>query len=199
MIVYLVTNRVNGKVYVGQISCVGKTLAKRWREHQLYPANSHFASALKKYGVANFETTVLYEAKMVQELNAMETFFIVLYQSHKPENGYNQAISGGAPMLGRKHSMETRGKISASHLASNKDSILRKQEWQVEGRKEAARQRKLGTTQSQTVRDKISEANTGFKFDQIQIENMRKAWTPERRSVQAIRMKEMRKGAAASA
>lgn len=37
---------------------------------------------------------ILYAAKTVAELNAMETFFILLHQSHLPENGYNRNLGG---------------------------------------------------------------------------------------------------------
>jgi group I intron endonuclease len=195
MIVYRITNRANGKIYIGQISA-DKTLSKRWREHQLYPANRHLSGAIRKYGVENFKTELLYTAKSLEELNAMETFFIILHQSHKPENGYNMTL-GGDGLLGLRHSKQTRQKISEAHLAiRDEDSARRKAEWQMPDRREVARQRKIGSIQSEEIRRKISKANSGRQFNLKQIDNMRKAWTLERRAIQAIRMKEMRKGAA---
>jgi hypothetical protein len=50
---------------------------------------------------------VIYRAKTADELSKMETFFIVLHQSHKVENGYNMTL-GGEGTVGRIISERTR-------------------------------------------------------------------------------------------
>ena len=53
--VYLVTNRVNGKIYVG---CTKASLAQRWRQHRsAAKKGSPFAlhAAIRKYGEGNFK------------------------------------------------------------------------------------------------------------------------------------------------
>jgi len=96
MLVYRITNTVNGKVYIG---IHGKTsdVQNRWMVHlkkakcgsQLY-----IHRAIRKYGPGSFTVEVLHHAKTEEELRAMETFFIAQHQSHIRENGYNQTSGG---------------------------------------------------------------------------------------------------------
>jgi len=108
--VYRVTNLRNGKVYIGK--CAGKTVQKRWTVHK-YNAQTgetgYFYNAIRKYGTTAFTVEVLYTAKTSEELSKMETFFIVLHQSHLRENGYNLTM-GGEGATG--FTEETRKKIS---------------------------------------------------------------------------------------
>src|SRR5208282_5899900 len=99
MIVYRITNRTNGKVYIGKTT---KTLAQRWRGHKdaAKSGQFYFARAIRKYGSKAFKREVVYRATTANELSKMETFFIVLHQSHKPENGYNMTLGGeGASLI----------------------------------------------------------------------------------------------------
>jgi group I intron endonuclease len=95
MLIYRVTNTVNGKVYIGKWR--GSNVRGRWNRH-CYAAkrNSPFYihRAIRKYGADAFTVEVLHHAKTKEELRKMETFFIVLHQSQKPENGYNMTMGG---------------------------------------------------------------------------------------------------------
>jgi group I intron endonuclease len=94
MLVYRVTNTINGKVYIGKTL---QTAEARWAEH-VYMARRNapwiFNRAIRKYGAAAFGIEVLYTAKTENELNVMETFFIILHQSQIRENGYNMTLGG---------------------------------------------------------------------------------------------------------
>lgn len=95
MLVYRVTNTVNGKVYIGKTE--GSTVSRRWKEHRHAARRGspyYFYNAIRKYGVGAFTVEVLHTAKTQDELRKMETFFIVLHQSYKPENGYNMTMGG---------------------------------------------------------------------------------------------------------
>ncbi len=99
MIVYRITNLVNGKVYIGQTT--KPKLLVRWRQHVWFSKSNKsrawkcmLQDAIRKYGADSFSIEPLYHAQSRKELNAMETFFIVLHQSHKPENGYNMTMGG---------------------------------------------------------------------------------------------------------
>jgi group I intron endonuclease len=113
MIVYLIRNEINGKCYVGQTSL---SLLERWTVHVgnvKAGRTSRFCNAIRKYGIEAFSTKVLYRAKTEQELLKMETFFIILHQSHRPENGYNMTLGGEQnPMK----FPEVRAKASATAL-----------------------------------------------------------------------------------
>ena len=52
MIIYKITNKINGKVYIGQTS---NTLEKRWWQH-CHGTHKHIiARAISKYGAENFK------------------------------------------------------------------------------------------------------------------------------------------------
>ncbi len=112
MHIYRFTNRVNGKVYIGRSSQNGL----REREH-INAANrgsrhhAHFYSALRKYGAENFLIEIIHCAKTEAEMLAMETFFIILHQSFKPENGYNRTLGGDG---GGSPSADTRRLLSVA-------------------------------------------------------------------------------------
>ena len=92
-IVYLITNKVNGKKYVGQTT---KSIEQRWKEHCYSNPTRKFLlhKAIAKYGVENFEIEQLAVAPFVQALDDLERFHIKDQKSLAPI-GYNLE-SGGA-------------------------------------------------------------------------------------------------------
>src|SRR5665213_2267447 len=109
-IIYLVTNTVNGKQYVGQTV---QLLKERLASH-LLDANRGSAyllhRAIRKYGYSSFTVEEIDVAQSRKELNAKETFNVLLYNTLAP-NGYNLTL-GGAGISGLKHSIETKRKMS---------------------------------------------------------------------------------------
>lgn len=87
-IIYKVTNKVNGKSYIGQTRY---TLEFRWRQHLHKKDNVYFHNAIKKYGAENFSVEVLEECD-VDKLNSREIFYIAKYNTF--ENGYNLTLGG---------------------------------------------------------------------------------------------------------
>lgn len=82
-IVYKITNRTNGKVYIGQTN----NLKRRIQEHKHDKRQNHpIHLAIKKYGFENFEVEVLYEGP---DFNKKEEEYIKLFNSTNPEYGYN--------------------------------------------------------------------------------------------------------------
>lgn len=108
MVVYLITNLVNSKIYVGQTT---RSLEERMLEHFKYHVRyrSALAAAIKKYGADNFRVDVLQEASSVEELNKMEEEWIEKLGAMGP-GGYNLK-SGG---LNNTPSAETRRKLSVA-------------------------------------------------------------------------------------
>ncbi len=104
-IIYIITNRVNGKVYVGQTI---RTLAQRRGEH-LYrfrkAERDHLIYlAFRKHGVENFDWDVLETCEDIAELNDREEFYINKFDSYN--HGYNMNTGGNTV------SVETRKKLS---------------------------------------------------------------------------------------
>lgn len=87
--IYKVTNKVNGKAYIGQTRY---TVEFRWRQHQHKKDNAYFHHAIQKYGADNFNVVVLEECD-VSQLDEREIFYIAKYDTFN--NGYNMTIGGG--------------------------------------------------------------------------------------------------------
>jgi group I intron endonuclease len=111
MIVYKITNAVNGKVYIGITKC---NLSKRWAEHKCKSKSlcSHLYLSIKKYGINSFKIETIFEAISEKELYEKEIEFISFYKSNNPSFGYNNSIGGEKSSFGKKLSQEQKDKIS---------------------------------------------------------------------------------------
>ena len=89
--IYLITNLINGKVYVGQ----SINLRRRWREHKyrIYQNNSPIDLAFIKYGRENFKNEIL-EFCLPEDLDEREKYWINFYDSYNSKKGYNATYGG---------------------------------------------------------------------------------------------------------
>ena len=89
MIVYKITNTKNGKVYIGQTI---RTLEARFNRHKNDALNNildtHFARAIRKYGIDAFTAEIIDTAENQEELTKKEQYWILYYNS--VEEGYNE-------------------------------------------------------------------------------------------------------------
>ena len=104
--IYKITNKLNGKFYVGKTM---KSLSTRFYKH-CYDAvkrNSrcYFHKAIRKYGKENFVIEELEVCK--NDLGNREIFWI---SSLNPE--YNQTLGGDGGMLGYSHTQDTKKLLS---------------------------------------------------------------------------------------
>ena len=103
----------NGKCYIGQTR-VG--LPPRHTQHQ---GGTLLADrAIRKYNITSLPHIIMSCAEE-ETANRMEQFFITLYKSREKQYGYNIAVGGvknGKPMLGKRHSEETKQNISRGCL-----------------------------------------------------------------------------------
>jgi group I intron endonuclease len=111
-IIYLITNKVNGKKYVGQTV---RGIKKRLAGHIQYAKNGNRGSvlhkAIRKYGDDNFIIEQICECNNQEELNNMEMHYILEYDTIiDNKKGYNMTYGGGEYIP----SEETRKKMSAS-------------------------------------------------------------------------------------
>lgn len=117
--IYKITNTINGKCYIGQAIDIRSRLvdhinASTKRCNVVY-------KAIRKYGIDNFDCRVLVtintfgktQDEIKKELNALESFYIQLYNSY--EDGYNMTPGGDSGRLGFKHSEETIQKLREAH------------------------------------------------------------------------------------
>lgn len=103
-IVYLLTNKINNKIYVG----VTNNYPKRMREHKAAKNNFPISRAIRKYGWENFDSQILFESVDCSHTYLVaESKFIKQYNSQNPDVGYN-LTSGGQETPGYTPSKETR-------------------------------------------------------------------------------------------
>ena len=132
--IYKITNKINGKCYIGQSTKIKNRIAV----HRRACRNLVVSNAILKYGVENFEFEVLIYCE-TNMLDYYEKLLIVKYSSTAP-NGYNIAEGGHErrivsestknkqsekmkdryscelnPFYGKRHTIETKNKISDIH------------------------------------------------------------------------------------
>jgi group I intron endonuclease len=136
--IYIIQNQLNNKLYVGKT----KDLHVRWRDHkkivkggkEKYPKDFYtIHSAMKKYGVNNFDFFDVEWWENEDEAYEAEQFWIHFFRSNISNIGYNETPGGrGAlsgedhPMYGKHHSEETKKKMSASKLGKPSGALGRK-------------------------------------------------------------------------
>ena len=106
-VVYLILNKINGKLYVGQTV---QPLKVRFNEHARKKDNTLIHNAICKYGRENCYCGVIKTFSSKEELDYLEKYYIVALHTKKPY-GYN-LTDGGEGFIGYRHSPETLAKIS---------------------------------------------------------------------------------------
>lgn len=129
----------SGKVYIG---ITGRRPTKRYDNGRGYAHCPHMAAAIAKYGWDSFSHDILSTGLTKLEAEIDEVSFISAFKSNDPEYGYNITSGGehasemtpegrerlrsrmlgdnnpnrkyGPPMLGRKHTDESKRKMSAA-------------------------------------------------------------------------------------
>lgn len=137
-VIYKYTNKVNGKVYIGQtISEI-----KRKSRHKSCKDNNYFHNAIKKYGWENFEYEVIDRIDLDpdilhKELDELECKYIIEYKSNDKEFGYNLTTGGegghhlndevkdrlSSIQKGKHYSPDTEFKIGFHHTDETKRKI----------------------------------------------------------------------------
>ena len=104
--IYLITNQVNGKQYVGKTK---QDIHERLKQHKWSNYDTLLHLAIKEHGIENF-TVELLEVVADKESIQKEKEYTIAYNTLFP-NGYNQMIgqslSGGNNKMKGKHLPET--------------------------------------------------------------------------------------------
>ena len=115
--IYLRTNLINGKQYVGQASDF-KRREYDWCNLNAPYAGDYINKAREKYGLESWSVEILKECDSSEELNHWEMYFIEKFNTKKPF-GYN-LNDGGEGQTGFHHSIESRMKMSVSKKGKRK-------------------------------------------------------------------------------
>jgi group I intron endonuclease len=171
MLIYKITNTLNGKVYIGLTTT---SLAERFRDHKSRArtgADSLLCRAMRKYGVDVFTAEVLTTVETREDLVKAEQRFIAEYGAMDRSQGYNMT-AGGEGTWGRAYSEETRAKMSAAAKRQMLDEEMRARlsaATKLQMADEAMRARlaelRRGKGLSQETRDKISAAMKARPYD----------------------------------
>ena len=102
--IYITTNIVNGKRYLGQ-----KTFDRKWKDY--IGSGIAFNAAVKKYGKENFIRNIVFICYSVEELNQIEFELSVFLNVVESDNWYNM-VYGGGTTSGIIVSEKTRKKLS---------------------------------------------------------------------------------------
>ena len=105
--IYLITNKINGKQYIGQTKC--EDVETRWRYHKKMSNVSigrHLLAAYQKYGIDNFKFQIVC-ITFDNACDALEEHYIQKFNTLAP-NGYNLKHGGKVS----KHHEETKVLIS---------------------------------------------------------------------------------------
>lgn len=172
--IYKIQNAVDGRMYIGQ-SVNPAQRAKRhfWKNNKCVK----LGNAIQRHGQASFSFSVLYWCKDKDDANEVEALLIDLGDTRA--NGYNITPGGygtGAgqdnPFFGRRHSEETKARLSDG---------------------------KRGVPMPESVRQKIADANRNRTMAEVTKEKLRarpkselcsartaeanraRVWTPEAR------------------
>ena len=86
--IYKITNRLNGKIYVGQTR---RKIERRFIEHSR--AKTPLGNAMKNCGTENFTIEIIEECSTQEQANERERFWIKVLKCKIP-NGYNQKDGG---------------------------------------------------------------------------------------------------------
>ena len=186
--VYMIRNKVNNKIYIGQAI----DIKGRWGRHRRElkdnkHVNKHLQRSWNKYGEESFKFSILLECEESQ-LNTYEQYYIFELMTYDSRVGYNNTYGGdsGRPTeetkkkmsesnKGKTRSEETRKKISKANKGENNpnygkhisDEHKKKISEANKGRTLSDEHRKRlsevnkGKTLSDETKRKLSEANKG--------------------------------------
>jgi group I intron endonuclease len=92
MVVYAITNKINGKKYIGITT---NSFAERYPHGIRAHHNPHLRNSVKKYGQENFEVILLEKnVEDMETLCKLEMKYIEKYDTCNVDKGYNKSLGG---------------------------------------------------------------------------------------------------------
>lgn len=110
--IYITTNRINGKRYIGQ-----RKYYKGWKTY--LGSGTALKEAIEKYGEENFERKIIAEANSKEELNELEIKFIKEYDAVNSRNFYNISTGGDVIIMPPEKQLQANKKLSEKYSGEN--------------------------------------------------------------------------------
>ena len=176
MVIYLTTNKINGKKYLG----------KDVQNNPKYLGSGlDLKKAIKKYGAENFKKTILEVCNNKEELWKREEYWLNYYDVKNNKEFYNRTNKAFGSWEGRKFdpiTEETKQKMSMAH----KDIPLSKEH------KQAISDAMLGHSKTEEWKKNLSKSSTesfGRKVLQKDLEgNIIKEWNRGKQASQELNL-----------
>lgn len=166
--VYLRTNTVNGKQYVGQTGDF-KTRNNQWNCLKGNYSNKDLNEDRIKYGLDIFNTIILAQVETEEESLKLEEQYIKELNTLKP-NGYNISIGGKKnsgsgkgnknPFYGKKHTNEAKHKMSKIRKGKHHSEETKKKMSEAH---KGEKSHMYGTHLSEETKKKLSHSLKGRK------------------------------------
>ena len=156
-VIYLITNLINNKKYVGQ-TIQGRE-ARRWQEHFIFCVNYNkpLYNAIKKYGAENFEFKVIESDIPEDIIDEQEKYYIKYYNTfYLNGQGYNMT-EGGQGIHGYVHTEATKQRIKESNLTT----------WQLIKKEDPERYKQLCLNRSIANKGKPKSAEHKAKLSEL--------------------------------
>lgn len=115
--IYLITNKVNNKTYIGQRKCPANKFPEQ--DVKYMGSGKIILQAFQKYGIKNFSKEILAVAETQENIDILEKVFIALYRAEGKAE-YNIANGGsrgnGSSNKGKIRTEETKEKLRQLNL-----------------------------------------------------------------------------------
>lgn len=204
MIIYKITNTVNGKIYIGQ---------DKYNNPSYFGSGKILQLAFQKYGIENFNKEILEVCESVEDLNEREKYWISFYNSTDRKIGYNIALggNGGDTISNHPNNDKIRSKHSRWMIENNPTRGRKKTEDEIERWKESfvgkyrnENNPNFGSKRTESSKDKMSDArkkwwnnlsdtereNIGKKISEANTGKSGNAWTNEQKKAHSEWMKQ---------
>lgn len=113
--VYIHTNKINGKKYVGITS---QEPSKRWLNGFGYESHLPIGRAIRRYGWDNFDHDIVVSNVCEKYAKELEIYLISKLHTQDRTHGYN-ITNGGDGVTGFHHTDEAKHKMSVAKLGNN--------------------------------------------------------------------------------
>ena len=171
MHVYKITNKINGKIYIGKT--IKSDIQKRLKEHYNFSSKKGkkmmICEAIKKYGLENFEIESIYDGVDDEDICKAEIRFIKLLNSTDSNVGYNM-LSGGngvVPTKELRRKISERAKLRVGELNpffGKSHSQEQKNKWKINRLGISTRKTPISTNEKNKASERLKELRKNPEF-----------------------------------